>query len=89
MYTTLIRTADLAERLDAPGIVLSTFGHELSQPDWGEAQYRAGHLPGAISFTSTAICPRRRPAPTAAIRCSRPRRTPRCSVAPASTTPPK
>jgi len=48
MYTTLISTADLAERLDAPGLVLIDVRHELSQPDWGEAQYRAGHLPGAI-----------------------------------------
>lgn len=48
MYTMLISTADLALRLDAPGLVLIDVRHDLSQPDWGEAQYRAAHLPGAI-----------------------------------------
>jgi thiosulfate/3-mercaptopyruvate sulfurtransferase len=49
MYTTLISTADLAARLGAPGIVVVDLRHDLGQPDaWGEAQYRSGHVPGAV-----------------------------------------
>jgi thiosulfate/3-mercaptopyruvate sulfurtransferase len=48
VYTTLISTADLAARLDAPDVVIVDVRHDLAQPDArGEAQYRAGHLPGA------------------------------------------
>jgi thiosulfate/3-mercaptopyruvate sulfurtransferase len=47
MLTTLISTADLAARLDDPAIVIVDARHDLSQPDWGEAQYRLGHVPGA------------------------------------------
>jgi thiosulfate/3-mercaptopyruvate sulfurtransferase len=48
VYTTLISTAELATRLDAPDLVIVDVRHDLAQPDaWGEAQYAAGHLPGA------------------------------------------
>jgi len=49
MFTTLISTADLAARLSAPDLVVVDVRHDLAQPDtWGEAQYRAGHVPGAV-----------------------------------------
>jgi thiosulfate/3-mercaptopyruvate sulfurtransferase len=48
MHSTLISTADLAARLDDPALVILDVRHDLAQPDaWGEAQYRAGHVPGA------------------------------------------
>ena len=48
MYTTLISTAELAGRLDDPQLVVVDVRHDLAQPEaWGEAQYRAAHLPGA------------------------------------------
>jgi thiosulfate/3-mercaptopyruvate sulfurtransferase len=49
MFTTLISTADLAARLGARDLVVVDVRHDLAQPDaWGDAQYRAGHLPGAL-----------------------------------------
>lgn len=48
MFTTLISTGDLAARLSDASIVVLDVRHDLAQPDaWGEAQYRAGHVPGA------------------------------------------
>ncbi len=48
MFTTLIGTADLASRLHDASLVILDVRHDLAQPDaWGEAQYRAGHVPGA------------------------------------------
>jgi len=48
MFTTLISTDDLAARLSDASIVVLDVRHDLAQPDaWGEAQYRAGHVPGA------------------------------------------
>jgi len=48
MYSTLISTSDLASRLDDPQFVILDGRHDLAQPDtWGEAQYRASHIPGA------------------------------------------
>jgi thiosulfate/3-mercaptopyruvate sulfurtransferase len=48
MFTTLISTADVAARLGAPDLAIVDVRHDLAQPDaWGEAQYAAGHLPGA------------------------------------------
>jgi len=48
MYSTLISTADLAARLDDPALVILDARHDLMQPEtWGEAEYRAGHIPGA------------------------------------------
>jgi thiosulfate/3-mercaptopyruvate sulfurtransferase len=49
MFTTLISTADLAARLGAADLVVVDVRHDLAQPEaWGEAQYRAGHVPGAV-----------------------------------------
>ncbi len=48
MLTTLISTAELADRLADPRVAVVDVRHDLAQPDtWGEAQYRAGHIPGA------------------------------------------
>jgi thiosulfate/3-mercaptopyruvate sulfurtransferase len=49
MFTTLISTAELAARLDSPDLVVVDVRHDLGKPDtWGEAQYRAGHIAGAV-----------------------------------------
>ncbi len=49
MFTTLISTTDLAARIGTPDIAVVDVRHDLAQPDaWGEAQYRAAHLPGAV-----------------------------------------
>ena len=49
MFRTLISTAALAERVAAPDVVIVDLRHDLSRPDaWGEAQYRAAHLLGAV-----------------------------------------
>jgi len=49
MFTALVSTSDLAARLSAPDLVLVDVRHDLAQPAvWGEAQYRAAHLPGAV-----------------------------------------
>jgi len=47
-YHTLITTAELAERLTAADLVVCDVRFDLAQPDWGDAQYRAGHVPGAV-----------------------------------------
>ena len=47
-YDTLISTADLARHLDDPRFVVVDVRHDLMQAEhWGEAQYAAGHIPGA------------------------------------------
>jgi thiosulfate/3-mercaptopyruvate sulfurtransferase len=49
MFTTLIGTDDLAARLGQPDLVVCDVRHDLAHPDaWGEAQYAAGHIPGAV-----------------------------------------
>jgi thiosulfate/3-mercaptopyruvate sulfurtransferase len=49
MYTSLICAADLAARLAVPELVVVDVRHDLGQPEtWGDAQYRAGHIPGAV-----------------------------------------
>jgi thiosulfate/3-mercaptopyruvate sulfurtransferase len=48
VHTTLISTAELAAHLDDPSFVIVDVRHDLMQPDtWGEAQFAAGHIPGA------------------------------------------
>ena len=48
MHQTLISTAELAPHVGDPNWIVVDVRHDLAQPDnWGEAQYRAGHLPGA------------------------------------------
>lgn len=49
MFDKLIATAELAQRIGLPDLVLIDVRHDLSQPEtWGQAQYAQGHLPGAI-----------------------------------------
>ena len=47
MADTLISTADLAAHLDDPAFVIVDVRHDLAKPDWGAAQYGAGHVPRA------------------------------------------
>lgn len=48
MHQTLISTAELAPHVGDPNWIVVDVRHDLAQPDnWGEAQYRASHLPGA------------------------------------------
>ncbi len=49
MFDTLIPTARLAERLGAADLVVCDVRHDLAKADdWGAAQYRAAHVPGAV-----------------------------------------
>lgn len=47
-FDTLISTTELADRLGAADLVVCDVRFDLAQPDWGDAQYRAGHVPGAV-----------------------------------------
>ena len=47
-YTTLITTAELEPRLADPTWTVVDARFDLAQPDWGEAEYRTAHLPGAV-----------------------------------------
>jgi thiosulfate/3-mercaptopyruvate sulfurtransferase len=47
-YTTLVSTGELALHLTDPGWSVVDCRFDLTQPAWGEAQYRAAHLPGAV-----------------------------------------
>jgi thiosulfate/3-mercaptopyruvate sulfurtransferase len=47
-YTTLITTTTLAENLNTPGWVIVDCRFNLGDTGWGEAQYAAGHIPGAV-----------------------------------------
>jgi thiosulfate/3-mercaptopyruvate sulfurtransferase len=49
MPTTLVPPATLAQHLDDPGWVVLDIRHDLTRPEhWGEDEYRAGHIPGAV-----------------------------------------
>ena len=49
MQTTLVSVTELAAHLDDPAWIVVDVRHDLSQPErWGEEQYRAGHIPGAL-----------------------------------------
>ncbi len=49
MFTTLISTSEAAAHAANPAFVFVDVRHDLAQPDeWGETQYRAAHLPGAL-----------------------------------------
>jgi len=49
MFDTLITTGELANLKGRPDVVICDVRHDLAQPEaWGEAQYRAGHIPGAV-----------------------------------------
>jgi thiosulfate/3-mercaptopyruvate sulfurtransferase len=44
----LIRTPELAARLRDPALLIVDCRSDLLRPEWGLAQYRAGHVPGAV-----------------------------------------
>jgi thiosulfate/3-mercaptopyruvate sulfurtransferase len=49
MHTTLVPTAVLAGLLADPALRIVDVRHDLGQPErWGEDQYRAAHVPGAV-----------------------------------------
>ena len=49
MHTTLVTPAQLAQHLDDPRWVVLDIRHDLARPErWGEDEYRAGHIPGAV-----------------------------------------
>lgn len=48
MPNALISTDALAAHLSDPTWAVIDTRFDLARPDWGEAQYRAGHIPGAI-----------------------------------------
>ena len=49
MHTTLVAPATLAQHLHDPAWAILDIRHDLARPErWGEDQYRAGHLPGAV-----------------------------------------
>lgn len=43
----LLTAAELAARLDDPGVIVIDCRFDLQQPEAGEAAWRAGHIPGA------------------------------------------
>jgi thiosulfate/3-mercaptopyruvate sulfurtransferase len=47
-FTTLISTGVLADHLNDPRCVVVDCRHKLDDEAWGERQYKAGHLPGAV-----------------------------------------
>ena len=48
IYTTLISTDELADRLSDPSLALFDVRHDLMQPErWGADEYRKAHIPGA------------------------------------------
>src|SRR5436309_9770807 len=48
MYTTLISTDELAERLSDPSLALFDVRHDLMQPEqWGFDEYKKAHITGA------------------------------------------
>ena len=46
MYLTLVDPATLARHLDDPRWVVIDTRHDLTQPAWGEEEYREEHIPG-------------------------------------------
>jgi len=46
-YTNLVDTQTLAGHLDDPNWVVLDCRHDLARPEWGAAEYRASHIPGA------------------------------------------
>ena len=47
-YTALVDTEALAQHFADPDWLIVDCRFDLAQPSWGEAQYRAAHVPGAI-----------------------------------------
>lgn len=48
MHTTLISTDTLAAHLDDPSWLIADCRYNLKDEHWGEAQYLASHIPGAV-----------------------------------------
>jgi thiosulfate/3-mercaptopyruvate sulfurtransferase len=46
-FSTIISTSRLYENLDSAGWVIIDCRHDLARPDWGQAEYQKGHIPGA------------------------------------------
>ncbi len=57
--TTLVNTGELASRLDDPDWLVADCRFDLGDPRPARAAWCAGHIPGAIYATSSAICRRR------------------------------
>ena len=47
-FTTLIDTETLADRLSDPALVIVDCQFDLHNPPWGEREYLAAHVPGAV-----------------------------------------
>jgi thiosulfate/3-mercaptopyruvate sulfurtransferase len=47
MYTTLVSTAALADRLGDPSLAVVDCRYKLAEPGWGERAWKDGHIPGA------------------------------------------
>jgi len=47
-YTTLISTEDLARNLNSPDFLIIDVRFSLDDESWGETDYQASHIPGAI-----------------------------------------
>lgn len=48
IYTTIISTLDLAERLDDERVAIVDCRFSLGDPGWGRRAYLEGHIPGAV-----------------------------------------
>lgn len=48
LFTTIISTEELAEILPQPGVILVDCRFDISDPEWGEYEYRQLHIPGAV-----------------------------------------
>lgn len=48
LYTTFVSTSITAAHLNDPLWVIIDCSFDLAEPDWGEENYRAGHIPGAL-----------------------------------------
>jgi thiosulfate/3-mercaptopyruvate sulfurtransferase len=47
-FTTIVSSETLTARLSDPAWAIIDSRFDLSRPGWGEAEYRAGHIPGAV-----------------------------------------
>jgi thiosulfate/3-mercaptopyruvate sulfurtransferase len=47
-FTTLISTATLALHMDDPAFAIVDCRYKLDDANWGEREYEAGHIPGAV-----------------------------------------
>lgn len=47
-WRTIVAPEDLHAHVDDPSVRVLDCRHDLADPDWGEAAYRKGHVPGAL-----------------------------------------